>query len=152
MNPLNEKIEALGKGLGAAQVGFADLSGLPDGLNLGYPGAVSVVVRLSKGILAQMDDAPTATYFSHYRIVNRLIDEITLRVALALEEGGAMAVAVPASQSLPSVKGENIPRALRPQNRSRHCRHGLDREERSVYPQGLRPRGAAGNRTDRRAA
>ena len=65
MNPLNEKIEALGKGLGAAQVGFADLSGLPDGLNLGYPGAVSVVVRLSKGILAQMDDAPTATYFSH---------------------------------------------------------------------------------------
>ena len=48
MNPLNDKIEALGKGLGAAQVGFADLCGLPDGLNLGYPGAVSVVVRLSR--------------------------------------------------------------------------------------------------------
>lgn len=38
MNPLNEKIEALGKGLGAAQVGFADLSSLENGLNLGYPG------------------------------------------------------------------------------------------------------------------
>lgn len=112
MNPLNEKIEALGKGLGAAQVGFADLSSLDNGLNLGYPGAVSVVVRLSKGILAQIEDAPTATYFSHYRIVNRLIDEITLRVALALEEGGAMTLAVPASQSLPSVKGENLYRGL----------------------------------------
>ena len=112
MNPLNEKIEALGKGLGAAQVGFADLSSLENGLNLGYPGAVSVVVRLSKGILAQIEDAPTATYFSHYRIVNRLIDEITLRVALALEEGGAMTLAVPASQSLPSVKGENPYRGL----------------------------------------
>lgn len=112
MNPLNEKIEALGKGLGAAQVGFADLSSLENGLNLGYPGAVSVVVRLSKGILAQIEDAPTATYFSHYRIVNRLIDEITLRVALALEEGGAMALVVPASQSLPSVKGENPYRGL----------------------------------------
>ncbi|MCB6568637.1 epoxyqueuosine reductase [Eubacterium limosum] len=112
MNPLNEKIEALGKGLGAAQVGFADLSSLPDGLNQGYPAAVSIVVRLSKGILAQIEDAPTATYFSHYRIVNRLIDEITLRVALALEEGGAMAVAVPASQSLPSLKGENPYRGL----------------------------------------
>lgn len=112
MNPLNEKIEALGKGLGAAQVGFADLSSLENGLNLGYPGAVSVVVRLSKGILAQIEDAPTATYFSHYRIVNRLIDEITLRVALALEEGGAMTLVVPASQSLPSVKGENPYRGL----------------------------------------
>ena len=158
MNPLNEKIEALGKGLGAAQVGFADLSSLPDGLNQGYPAAVSIVVRLSKGILAQMEDAPTATYFSHYRIVNRLIDEITLRVALALEEGGAMAVAVPASQSLPSVKGENPYRGLFAHKTARgspdsgHCRYGLDWEERSVYPQGLRPRGAAGNRTDRRAA
>ncbi|WP_195267335.1 epoxyqueuosine reductase [Eubacterium sp. 1001713B170207_170306_E7] len=112
MNPLNEKTEALARGLGAAQVGFADLSGLPGGLSLGYPSAVSVVVRLSRGILAQMDGAPTATYFSHYRIVNRLIDEITLRVTLALEAGGAMAVAVPASQSLPSVKGGNPYRGL----------------------------------------
>lgn len=104
MNPLNDQITDLAKSLGATQIGFADLSPLKNKDRLGYERAISVIVQLSAGVLSQIKDEPTITYFSHYRSVNRLIDEITLRILLTLEASGYPSFAVPASQSLPSKK------------------------------------------------
>ena len=99
-NSLNRSIEALGKSLGAAQIGFSDLSVLPENKRMGFSHGITVIIRLSDGILNQIEAEPTQTYFSHYRSVNRLIDLITLRITLFLEELGYPSVAIPASQSV----------------------------------------------------
>lgn len=103
---LNRAVENLAVSLGAGEVGFADLSRLPTEMTRGYSRGVSIFIPLARGILREIEDEPTITYFSHYRTVNRLLDEISLRVTLFLEKGGYPSLAVPASQSLP---GEDKP-------------------------------------------
>jgi len=90
---------------GATKYGFSYVGDLlPDNLkHLKY--AISVVVRLSDQIINDIKNGPTYTYFSHYRSVNFLIDQITLRTVLLLQDWGFLSMAVPASQT---VKGENI--------------------------------------------
>jgi Uncharacterized Fe-S protein len=62
--------------------------------------AISIIVRLSDAIINEIDDKPTHTYFQHYRAVNALIDNITLRTSLLLQDWGYLAMAVPASQTV----------------------------------------------------
>ncbi|WP_434565503.1 4Fe-4S double cluster binding domain-containing protein [Thermoanaerobacterium thermosaccharolyticum] len=85
---------------GASIVGFSDLIDvLPDDLkDLRY--GITVAVKLSDRIINEINDRPTYTYFHHYRSVNTLIDQITLKTVLMLEEWGYNALAVPASQSI----------------------------------------------------
>jgi len=92
------------KGWGATCVGFSRVFGkLPENLRkLEY--AITVVVRLSDFIIEEISDCPTYTYFHHYRSVNTLIDQITLRGLLLLQEKGYNAFAVPASQTVNNVK------------------------------------------------
>jgi epoxyqueuosine reductase len=103
---MESAIRAMGKAAGAGDVGFADLSVLPAGQRRGFPSAVSVVVPLSLGILREIQNRPTITYFAHYRAVNRLIDALTLKISLYLESEGCGAFAVPASQSDPGQPGQ----------------------------------------------
>lgn len=85
---------------GASDIGFSDLSGsLPDELKSLRYGA-TVVIRLSDFIIDEIMDRPTYTYFHHYRTVNALIDQITLRAMLFIQERGFSALAVPASQTV----------------------------------------------------
>lgn len=85
---------------GASFAGFSNISGkFPKGLKqLGY--AVTVGVRLSDAIVDEINDSPTYTYFHHYRTVNTLIDQITLKGMLFIQECGYSAFAVPASQTV----------------------------------------------------
>jgi len=62
--------------------------------------AVTVGIRLSDFIIDEIKDQPTYTYFHHYRTVNALIDQITLRGMLFIQERGYKAFAVPASQTV----------------------------------------------------
>jgi epoxyqueuosine reductase QueG len=98
--PVNQAIVKLGDSLGATQLGFSDLTILPAEKRMGFAHGITVIIRLSDGILNQIETAPTQTYFSHYRSVNRLIDQITLRITLFLEQLGYPSVAIPASQSV----------------------------------------------------
>lgn len=93
---IEEKI----KEWGASIVGFSDLLDvLPDDLkDLRY--GITVAVKLSDRIINEINNKPTYTYFHHYRSVNTLIDQITLKTVLMLEEWGYNALAVPASQSI----------------------------------------------------
>jgi len=91
---------------GASVVGVADLSRLagidtePGDLLDGFTRAVSIAVRLCDPILDQIHDRPTPLYAQHYQKVNALLDELALRVALALQTSGARALPLPASQIL----------------------------------------------------
>lgn len=88
------------KDWGASSVGFSDLFGiLPDNISHMKSG-ISVVIRLSDEIIDQVHEEPTHTYFHHYRTVNFLIDQITLKCTLLLQEWGYRAMAIPASQTV----------------------------------------------------
>ncbi len=103
MDSVQELIDSL-KVWGATKVGFSRVADrLPQNLKkLEY--AITVVVHLSDFIIDEISDCPTYTYFHHYRSVNTLIDQITLRGLLWLQEKGYHAFAVPASQTVNDVK------------------------------------------------
>lgn len=87
---------------GAGDVGFCRLDEKND-FNLKY--AVSFVIPLSDTIVDSITDAPTHTYFHHYRTVNTLIDSIALRCGLMLSKKGYRYVPVAASQSVKGTYG-----------------------------------------------
>lgn len=89
---------------GASLVGYSNVyDNLPENLKeLKF--AITIIVRLSDYIIDEITDKPTYTYFHHYRTVNALIDQITLRGMLQIQERGYRALAVPASQTVNDVK------------------------------------------------
>lgn len=96
-----KKISSLIDSLGVAKHGYADLKGLVPKQYNELTTGISIVVRLSDMVMNEISDqAPTHTYFHHYRTVNAFIDHLTLRVVMQLQSLGYHAVAVPASQSI----------------------------------------------------
>ncbi len=83
---------------GASDVGFCSV---PDGPG-GLCGAVSIVLRLSDAIVDEIDDAPTYTYFHHYRTVNAFLDRLALECGIRLARKGYNYLTVAASQSVPA--------------------------------------------------
>ena len=82
-------------------IGISDLSSLPSETRLGFTSAITVVVRLISGIIGEISDQPTISYFAHYRAVNRYIDDLTLKIGFFMESKGFNAHPIPASQSDP---------------------------------------------------
>ncbi len=66
----------------------------------GYKNGISFYVKMSRDILKEIDNAPTYTYFHHYRTVNALIDNIALKTGIFLEKNGYGYFTVPASQTV----------------------------------------------------
>lgn len=79
---------------GASDVGFFTYEDGP----MQY--GVSIVVRLSREIVAEINDAPTLTYFNHYRQVNAYIDRLLLQAGLFLQKKGYGYITIAASQSM----------------------------------------------------
>lgn len=86
---------------GAGEVGFAKLSEN----SFSMPYAISYTIPLSDTIVNQIDEAPTHTYFHHYRTVNAYIDRLSLEVGLMLQASGFNYVPIPASQSVNGLQG-----------------------------------------------
>jgi len=93
---------------GACDVGFCRV---PDGPG-GLPYAISVALPLSDAVIDEIEDAPTHTYFHHYRTVNAYIDRLLLRIGLMLQSEGWRYMPVAASQSIPPAQGERDHRGL----------------------------------------
>ncbi|MFZ5969002.1 MAG: 4Fe-4S double cluster binding domain-containing protein [Bacillota bacterium] len=85
---------------GAAKVGFGYVGDVLPEAYRHLPTGISIAVRLSDEIISQIHDGPTHTYFHHYRSVNALIDQITLKTTMELQQHGYLAMAVAASQSV----------------------------------------------------
>ncbi len=83
---------------GVCDVGFSYIDDSDTG-DLKY--AISIVVPLSDAIIDEIDGAPTATYFNHYRSVNAFIDRTLLDLGLFLQNRGYKYITVAASQSMP---------------------------------------------------
>lgn len=87
---------------GAGLVGFCRHA-RDNPFNLPY--AVSFAIPLSDAVIDCIDTEPTHTYFHHYRTVNALIDNLSLRCGLMLANEGYRYAAVPASQSVNGMQG-----------------------------------------------
>jgi epoxyqueuosine reductase QueG len=96
-----EQIKELLLNSGACDVGFAKVSDGPAGLQY----AVSIVLSLSDAVMDEITDAPTYTYFHHYRTVNAYMDRLLLQAGLMLQNNGYHYIPIAASQSTP-VGGE----------------------------------------------
>lgn len=98
---VGKMVRALALELGCSMVGFSNVSDdLPQGLKK-LPYAITIGIRLSTAIMEEIVDAPTYTYFNHYRSVNSLIDNILLRISLLLQNHGCKAYTIAASQTVP---------------------------------------------------
>lgn len=86
---------------GAGQVGFCKAG--DNSFSLPY--AISYTIPLSNAVIDEIDNAPTHTYFHHYRTVNAYIDRLSLKCGLMLAENGYKYVSVPASQSVNGMQG-----------------------------------------------
>ena len=73
-NRLKEKLLSLG----VSDVGFCQVE---DGVG-GLKNAISIVVKLSDAIIDEIENAPTHTYFNHYRTVNTFIDQCLLQAGM----------------------------------------------------------------------
>ncbi|HEX2946694.1 MAG TPA: 4Fe-4S double cluster binding domain-containing protein [Clostridia bacterium] len=101
LQALKKQLEEVILGMGASFVGFSHIfEKLPERLKK-YPYAITFGVRLSDAIIDEIDGKPTVTYFNHYRSVNALIDQISLRALLYLQQNGYNAYTIGASQSDP---------------------------------------------------
>ena len=95
---LEKELKELLLGEGVSDVGYSYIEDSDTG-ELKY--AVSIVVRLSDGIIDEITDQPTATYFTHYRAVNAFIDRCLLKAGLFLQARGYRYITVAGSQSMP---------------------------------------------------
>lgn len=104
----HEEMARLLKEMGATFVGFANVEGKTEGSFSKLHFAVSTGLRLSDAILDEISDKPTFTYFHHYRSANTLLDQITFRGLLFIQQQGFNAVAVPASQTVNDAAGPHM--------------------------------------------
>ena len=94
------------RSLGVDLFGVADVSKIKDEFEIagdakqGLDGAVCLGVALSGSILSEIQGQPTKLYFHHYRTANMFLDQTALRVGRWLENRGAKALPIPASQIL----------------------------------------------------
>ncbi|MBQ2889189.1 MAG: hypothetical protein IJE41_01920, partial [Clostridia bacterium] len=85
-----------------SDIGFAKCTDTPfEGLQ----NAVSMVFRLSDAVVEQINDAPTHTYFQHYRTMNAYIDSVSLQLVMALYR---FAVASSGAENLTNIRFENF--------------------------------------------
>lgn len=103
----NKNYSALKKfcqGLGIDLFGVADISKikkdfmLSQGLLEKFDKAISLGVRLSQGILEEIESAPTRLYFHHYRTVNAFLDQVALKVSNYIQKKNYFSLPIPASQ------------------------------------------------------
>lgn len=95
---LNAEIDKMLRSNGVYDVGFCRVPDSPCGLDY----AVSIVAALSDAVVDEIADAPTPTYFHHYRTVNAFIDNMLLRTGRMLQNEGYKYIPVAASQTINS--------------------------------------------------
>jgi epoxyqueuosine reductase len=79
------------------ECGFADLRGLLVGRYAKYAYGISILHRLDAEIVDGIVDGPTRDYLDHYHSVNRELNDVVERIAVALSAQGVVCEAVTAT-------------------------------------------------------
>ena len=98
-----KKIKKFCLNWGADLFGTADVSSLKDGFAVSVKAAkdlntaISLGVRVSSGVLSEIENQPTKLYFHHYRVVNMFLDQLAMRLGNFIQNSGSQALPIPAS-------------------------------------------------------
>lgn len=103
MVEMEEKIKKIAEEAGAGKIGFAKTDFKKEDRLFKYKSSITLIFPLLEGIISSIENKPTYEYFHHYRSINRLIDDTTLKISMYIEKKGYLAYPVAASQS---VKGD----------------------------------------------
>ena len=95
------EIEKIIEETGGVKYGYFKAESPFPGLDCG----ISLVVPLSAPVVMGITDAPTKTYFHHYRATNAFIDSLCERLVIKIIGMGYNAAAIPASQSVDEYSG-----------------------------------------------
>jgi epoxyqueuosine reductase len=74
------------------------LAGIPENVRGSLPMAVVIALRVSRAVLATLEDGPNLLYSHHYRQVNAQLDRAATTISAEIERQGCSALPVPASQ------------------------------------------------------
>jgi epoxyqueuosine reductase QueG len=93
LNPLNKEIKESLFQQGAALVGFADLSDLPEAIRDGYPYGISIAVELNPEIVKIIGNGPSIEYYDEYRKKNDFLNQLANNCSEFLKTKGFNALA-----------------------------------------------------------
>lgn len=85
---------------GAVLVGYSDVTSVVPARYKELPRCITIGIRLSDFIVDEIDDKPTYMYFHHYRTLNSLLDEISLKCTNYIMQKGYNACPIAASQTV----------------------------------------------------
>jgi len=89
---------------GADLFGVADVSEVKEGFMFNQErlaecnSAVCLGVRLSGGVLSEIEAAPTRLYFHHYKTANMFLDQLAFKAGNYIQNKGFKSISIPASQ------------------------------------------------------
>ena len=106
MQELKEHLTSFLIDQGATDVGFSKADDAPSNLNT----AITIVAALSDAVVDEIDDAPTYTYFHHYRTVNQFLDQLAFKCGNLIAAQGYKYIPVAASQSMPALGSPYVSR------------------------------------------
>lgn len=90
---LNYNVKIIGFGKVPEDIELLEIKAkLPRAIVFGYP--------LSESVLQTIKDRPTLIYKHHYKTVNWILDQTAYHLMRFIEEKGAKAIAIPASQTV----------------------------------------------------
>lgn len=115
MQELKDQLLAIVINGGASEAGVADLSLASEAMEnhadprlKRFTQAVSFIIPFPRSVIEELLEGPSNTYIHYYRVVNTLIDDLSLRVTTALEAHGYEAFPVPSSQRAGKNKLDSI--------------------------------------------
>lgn len=99
---VKEEIKEFLKNFGVKIIGFGEI---PQNIEIfeikyKYPRVIVFGYPISDGVLNTIEDHPTLIYKQHYKTVNWLLDQTAYHLVQFIEEKGAKAIAIPASQTV----------------------------------------------------
>lgn len=94
---------ALSQGISAFGAAYIDdlrghFDALPTDQTEGLSYGISIGVRVSDSVLKGVIIGPTVHYLHHYKMLNNLLDQTTLRLSIEIQNMGYRALPIPASQ------------------------------------------------------
>lgn len=105
MQELKDKLIAIVINGGAPEAGVADLGLASEAMEnhadprlKRFTRAISFIIPFPRSVIEELLAGPSNTYIHYYRVVNALIDDLSIRVSAALEAHGYEAFPVPSSQ------------------------------------------------------
>ncbi len=92
MTTISERIRTELLSMGAALVGYADLSDLPEKQMLGYKYGISIAAAVQPQIINSIALGPTKEYYDEYNRLNILLDSLDSRAGELIREAGYSAL------------------------------------------------------------